>query len=60
MDHQGRGGQTAGEQGPGHRGEDVLRGVHGGADQGGEAVQTHGQGWRRIRHKECEQFAAPC
>ena len=55
---QGRGGQAAGEQGPGHGGEDVIRGVHGGADQGREAVQADGQGRGRIRHKECKSSVA--
>ena len=28
-----------------------LPGVHGGGDNPGEAVQVHGQGWRRHRHQ---------
>ena len=51
---QGRGGEAAGEQGAGHGRAAVLRGVHGRADQGREALQADGQGWGRIRHQKCK------
>ena len=49
---QGRGGEAAGEQGAGHGRAAVLRGVHGRADQGREALQADGQGWGRIRYQK--------
>ena len=49
---QGRGGEAAGEQGAGHGRAAVLRGVHGRADQGREALQADGQGWGRIRDQK--------
>ena len=54
-----RGGEAAGEQGYRHWGEALLRAVHGGGDQGREAVQTDGQrrGW--IRHQKRQYFTPP-